>query len=89
MQPEENISLRRFGEKLRALRNYHHVTLQWLADKLNYTTHSYLSEIESGQKIPTAIFVLKVSRLFDVSTDALLKDELELNLETSRIGENQ
>ncbi len=88
MQTEENISLKRFGEKLRTLRNHHNMTLQWLADKLNYTTHSYLSEIESGQKIPTTIFVLKVSRLFDVTTDELLKDELELNLENSRIREN-
>lgn len=88
MQTEEIIQLKRFGEKLRMLRNHHHVTLQWLANKLNYTTHSYLSEIESGQKVPTTFFVLKVSRLFDVSTDELLKDEFELDLENSRICEN-
>ncbi len=77
--------MERFGEKLRALRKYHHVTLQWLANELGYSTHSYISEIEKGQKIPTAQFVLKVSRLFQVSTDMLLKDEIELNLENSRI----
>ena len=35
--------------------------------------------------MPTAQFVLKVSRLFQVSTDVLLKDEMELDLERSRI----
>ncbi len=76
-----------FGEKLHALRKHHHVTLQWLARKLGYSTHSYISEIEKGQKMPTAQFVLKVSRLFQVSTDMLMKDEIELDLENSRIVE--
>jgi transcriptional regulator with XRE-family HTH domain len=77
--------MRRFGEKVRSLRSYHNTTLQWLANQLGYATHSYISEIESGQKAPTVQFVLKVSRLFDVSTDELLKDELELNVESSKI----
>ena len=77
--------MERFGEKLHALRKHHRVTLQWLANKLGYSTHSYISEIEKGQKMPTAQFVLKVSRLFQVSTDMLLKDEIELDLERSRI----
>lgn len=80
--------LERFGEKLRALRKHHNVTLHWLATQLGYTTHSYISEIESGQKSPTAAFVLKVSYLFGVTTDQLLKDELELEIETSQIRED-
>ena len=77
--------MKRFGEKLRNLRKYHKVTLQRLAASLDYSTHSYISEIESGRKIPTVQFVLKVSRLFNISTDALLKDELDLHIEDSRI----
>jgi transcriptional regulator with XRE-family HTH domain len=53
------------------------MTLQQLAEKMGYATHSYISEIESGQKTPTVQFVLKISRLFNISTDELLKDELE------------
>jgi transcriptional regulator with XRE-family HTH domain len=75
--------MNRFGEKLRQLRQHHHVTLKQLARELGYTTHSYISEIESGQKIPTAQFVLNLSRLFHISTDDLLIDELELRLTNS------
>jgi transcriptional regulator with XRE-family HTH domain len=55
------------------------MTLQELASSLGYVTHSYLSELEAGKKTPTAELVLKLSRLFDVPTDQLLKDELELS----------
>lgn len=70
--------MKKFGEKLRTLRIEHNLTLTQLAAALGYTTHSYLSEIEYGRKLPTAAFVLKVARYFDVTTDELLKDELNL-----------
>lgn len=76
----EKISIRRFGEKLKALRIYHALTLMELARELGYTTHGYLSEIEHGKKLPTLEFVLSIARLFNVTTDELLKDELELTL---------
>lgn len=75
--------MERFGEKLRVLRRHHHVTLVWLANQLDYSTHSYISEVESGQKLPTVQFVLKAARLFHVTTDELLKDELEVDLANS------
>jgi len=56
------------------------MTLKELALALGYTAHGHISEIESGKKKPTAEFVLSVARLFSVSTDQLLKDELELNI---------
>lgn len=77
--------MKRFGEKLRSVRQFHHVTLKQLAQDLGYATHSYISQIESGQKMPTALFVLKVSRYFNVSTDELQKDELELNPQQSKV----
>ncbi len=70
--------MQRFGEKLRKLRTAHELTLQQLAAELGYATHAYISELESGKKVPTAMLVLKVARRFDVSTDVLLKDELQL-----------
>lgn len=72
--------MRKFGEKLRALRRHHNLTLQSLAEKLGYTSHSYLSEIEAGRKVPTVQFALKVSDLFDVSLDELLKDDIEMDI---------
>lgn len=71
----------RFGEKLRALRLHRQMTLKSLAAALGLGTHSYLSELENGKKPPTAEFILSVARLFDVSTEALMKDEFNLDLE--------
>jgi transcriptional regulator with XRE-family HTH domain len=70
--------MKRFGEKLRLLRTRRGITLKELAHSLGLTAHGYISEIESGKKKPTADFVLKVARYFKVTTDELLKDELEV-----------
>ncbi len=70
--------MKRFGEKLRSLRTMHELTLQQLAAELGYATHAYISELESGKKAPTAALVLKVARRFEVRTDVLMKDELDL-----------
>ncbi len=71
--------MQKFGGKLHLLRIQHHLTLKELAVALGYTTHGYISELESGKKKPTAEFVLNVARLFNVTTDQLLKDELDLD----------
>jgi transcriptional regulator with XRE-family HTH domain len=55
------------------------MTLQQLAHALGLTAHGYISELETGKKIPTAEIVLRVARLFDVTTDELLKDELDVS----------
>ncbi len=71
------------------LRTTRHMTLKGLAVALGYTAHGHLSELESGKKKPTVEFVLKVARFFDVTTDQLMKDELELPLVDSQqsVGE--
>lgn len=74
----EQHSIGRFGEKLHTLRTQQGMTLKELANELGLTSHSYISELEAGKKIPTTEFVLNVARLFEVTTDELLKDELEL-----------
>jgi transcriptional regulator with XRE-family HTH domain len=70
--------MQRFGEKLRVLRTQKQMTLKELASALGLAAHGYLSEIEVGKKKPTADFVLKVARFFGVTTDQLLKDELDV-----------
>lgn len=70
--------MRRFGEKLHALRTGRQMTLKELATALGLTAHGYISEIEAGKKKPTAEFVLKVARFFKVTADELLKDELDV-----------
>jgi len=76
----------KFGQKLHVLRLYHNLTLKTLALTLGYIAHGHISEIETGKKIPTVEFVLSVSRLFNVSTDLLLKDEFEIELESSSMN---
>jgi transcriptional regulator with XRE-family HTH domain len=71
-------SISRFGEKLHHLRVREKLTLQQLAHKLELSAHGYLSELENGKKLPTVEFTLRVAKLFDVTTDELLKDELEI-----------
>jgi transcriptional regulator with XRE-family HTH domain len=75
----EKSSIQRFGQKLHSLRVQRGMTLKELAFALGYTAHGHISELEAGKKTPTVEFVLNVARLFNVTTDELLKDELELN----------
>ncbi len=56
------------------------MTLKELALALGYTAHGHISEVESGKKKPTVEFVVNVARLFNVTTDQLLKDELDLDI---------
>jgi XRE family transcriptional regulator of biofilm formation len=70
--------MQRFGEKLRTLRKRRQMTLTELADALGYEAHSYISALEMGKKQPTVEFVLKVSRLFEISMDQLTKDEFDV-----------
>jgi len=58
--------------------------MQRLAQLMGLTSHGYISELESGKKLPTAEFVLRLARLFDVTTDELLKDEIELDVDDGR-----
>lgn len=76
--------LTKFGEKVRALRTRRGLTLKRLAASLGMDTHSYLSELESGKKAPSALLALRLARLFEVSTDTLLLDEVELDEEAGR-----
>ncbi|HLA63232.1 MAG TPA: helix-turn-helix transcriptional regulator [Rhodothermales bacterium] len=50
------------------------------AGKLGYRSRGYLSEVESGKKQPSVDLVLGVSRLFGVTTDELLKDEVDVQI---------
>ncbi len=70
--------IQRFGEKLHALRVAHGMTLTELAQALGYRAHGYISELEAGKKLPTAEFIVSAARFFNVSTDCLLLDDLDL-----------
>jgi transcriptional regulator with XRE-family HTH domain len=69
--------MERFGEKLRLLRTRNGWSMADLAPKLD-VTRAYIGRMERGEKIPNAAMILKISEIFDVSTDKLMKDDLEL-----------
>jgi transcriptional regulator with XRE-family HTH domain len=73
--------MRRFGEKMRVLRKRRDLTIIQLAEALGYapTSNSYISEIETGKRRPKIDFVLKVARYFGVTTDQLVRDDIELD----------
>ena len=49
-----------------------------LTTALGYIGYGHIHAIETGKKKPTAELVLKAAQLFEVTTDQLLRDELEL-----------
>ncbi|MEL6353954.1 MAG: helix-turn-helix transcriptional regulator [Cyanobacteria bacterium J06627_28] len=67
----------RFGEKLRCLRKRRHLTLIDLGNFLD-VHNTFVSQIEKGRRIPNAEMILKVADIFDVTTDQLMRDNLEL-----------
>ena len=70
--------MEKFGKKLRILREERGYTLRQLAEMVE-VHYTHLNKIENGQKRPSTDLVLKISRLFDVTTDQLMKDELDLD----------
>ena len=70
--------MKRFGEKLRILRKQRGLTVQQLGDMLG-VHNSHIVRMEKGNRKPSVDLVLKISRVFDVSSDQLIKDELELD----------
>ncbi len=64
------------AEKIAALRRRNSWSQEELAEKMSISRQS-VSKWESGASIPNLDKILKMSELFGVSTDYLLKDEIE------------
>ena len=61
------------GEKLKTLRRQHGLTQEQLAEKLGVSRQA-LSKWESDASIPDTENIIRLARLFDVTTDHLLLD---------------
>lgn len=66
-----------FADKLIQLRKKNGMTQEELAEQMHVSRQS-ISKWEGAQSVPDLDKVLKLSQLFGVTTDYLLKDELEL-----------
>ena len=71
--------MQRFGEKVHILRTRRGLSLRKLASMLGLATHSHLDRIEKGENKPSADLILKIADFFGVTTDQLMRDELELD----------
>lgn len=67
-----------FAEKLQTLRKQYNYSQEDLAEICNVSRQS-ISKWEAGTTLPEIDKIVLLSRLFQVSVDVLLKDELTLN----------
>lgn len=75
--------MERFGEKLKSLRKRNSLTLTELGKMLN-VHNTFISQIEKNRRIPNAEMILKIADTFNVTTDELMRDNLELLDETPK-----
>jgi transcriptional regulator with XRE-family HTH domain len=68
------------GKKIRSLREAAVISQMELAIILGFSPKSkgFISEVESGKKLPGVEFVLQIAERFGVSTDYLLRDDIPL-----------
>ena len=81
-----------FADKLIKLRKRAGYSQEELAEKMGVTRQS-VSKWESAQSIPDIEKIIKISELFGVSTDYLLKDNIEetadINKDDANISVNR
>lgn len=73
-----NEVMQRFGEKLRTLRERAGLSYRQLAAQIG-ASHSHLAGLEAGAHQPSAELILKLAKFFQVTTDVLMDDGLELD----------
>ncbi|MBE6663273.1 MAG: helix-turn-helix transcriptional regulator [Ruminococcaceae bacterium] len=76
-----------FSEKLKALRTAKKMSQKDLADKVG-VAKSVVSFYESGDRFPSYDVLIKISRIFNVTTDYLLGVERERMLDVSELSED-
>jgi transcriptional regulator with XRE-family HTH domain len=68
---------RLFGAKLRLLRSHQEMSQAELARLLYLASRAHINNLEAGRRIPSLDLVLKVARIFGVTTDYLLRDTIQ------------
>ena len=77
-----------FGNRLKTLRIKKKLTQQQLADLLGLTK-SVISAYENGLRYPAYDVLIKIARIFTVSTDFLLGVEIKREIDTSGLTDEQ
>lgn len=76
-----------FADKLVDLRKKNGMSQEELAEKMNVSRQS-VSKWEGAQSVPDLNRILALSRIFSVTTDYLLNDEIEVCADASVIGDD-
>ena len=78
------------GPKIKALRTERHMTQAEFAQRLG-VTKSAVSSYENGSRLPSYDILLKIARIFRVSTDALLgnSDNTSITLDVTKLTGQQ
>lgn len=79
-------AIHRFGEKLHILRMRRGMTVREMTAALGYSSYGYIHGIELVKSKPTVELVLRVAVLFNVTTDQLLRDKLEVAAARDEVG---
>lgn len=66
------------GQKIRALRNLHHLSQANLAEQIDVSTN-YIGQIERGDRKPSLETLVALCNALNTSMDYLLSDSLSVN----------
>ena len=77
-----------FGNKLKLLRLQDNMTQEQLAQKLNLTT-SVISAYETGLRLPSYDVLIRIAKIFNVSTDYLLGLEHKQEVDLSGLSQEE
>ena len=69
----------RFGQKLRTLREQQGLSVRQLAAVLDLKSTGHITKLEKGDNYPSISLLVKISLYFNVTTDQLVRDDLELD----------
>ena len=69
--------MKRFGEKIRTLREQHGLSYRKMASRLE-TSHSHIINLESGKHKPSVDLIVRIAQAFDVSFDQLMDDDIDI-----------
>ena len=76
----------KFGDKLKELRKAQKLTQRELAERLN-VAKSVVSYYESGDRFPSYDVLVRIARIFHVTTDYLLGIERKRMIDVSDLSE--
>lgn len=77
-----------FGDKLKSLRKGQNMTQQQLAGRLG-VAKSIVSYYESGDRFPSYDVLIKIARIFHVTTDYLLNVERTHVIDVSELSDEE